>query len=208
MSILLFMLNWSGPVEGVNTPFLTRREKAWITTMLSDAGLLGEHNIELEGYGYADNWQDADSMSLIAKTFNEDKNYNDTEWILVDTFGEMMMHSEISYPFGFTHKSNLAHGYRSAKDAQQSFDVFKGTMIENIEEELYNRSHEFFGHSDTLESKRWSDKVFRITPDALIIKEVSAGRDMQGDGDGGYEYGGWLHWNTDLDWNKVYVEAE
>jgi hypothetical protein len=119
---------------------------------------------------------------------------------MVDTFGEMMMHSEISYPFGFTHKSNLAHGYRSAKDDQKSFEVFKGTMIENIEEELYNRSHEFFGVD--------AYKVFRITPDALIIKEVSAGRDMERDGDGGYDYGGWLHWNTDLDWNKVYVEAE
>jgi hypothetical protein len=73
-------------------------------------------------------------------------------------------------------------------------------MIENIEEELYNRSHEFFGVD--------AYKVFRITPDALIIKEVSAGRDMERDGDGGYDYGGWLHWNTDLDWNKVYVEAE
>jgi len=200
MGILLFMLNWSGPVEGVNTPFLTRREKVWITKMLSDAGLLGGHYIELEGQGYADNWQDADSMSVIAKTFNEDKNYNDTEWILVDTFGEMMMHSEINYPFGPTHKSNFAHGYRSATDAQKSFDVFKGTMIENIEEELYNRSHEFFG-VDTY-------KVFRITPDALIINEVSAGRDMEADGDGGYDYGGGLYWNTDLDWNKVYVEAE
>ena len=200
MSILLAMLNWSGPLDGVNTPFLTSKEKAWISNMLSEAGLLGKHNLEFAGYGYADNWQDADSMSVEVKTFNKDKEYNDTEWILVDTFGEMMLHGDVSYPFSRSHHSNLAQGYRSAVDEQKAFDVFKGGMVENIQEELYNRSYKFFGKDV------W--KVFRISDDAVIINEVNAGRDMERDGDGGYNYGGWLQWDVDLDWNKVWVEAE
>jgi len=202
MSILLAMLNWSGPLDGVNTPFLSSKEKAWISKMLTEAGLLGTHNIEFAGHGYADNWQDAGGMSVEVKTFNKDKEYNDTEWILVDTFGEMMMYSEISYPFSRSHEINLAQGYRSAVEEQKAFDFFKNSMIENIQEELYNRSYKFFGLEDDIY------KVFRISDDAVIINEVNAGRDMERDGDGGYNYGGWLHWNIDLDWNKVWVEAE
>ena len=109
-------------------------------------------------------------------------------------------HGDVSYPFSRSHHSNLAQGYRSAVDEQKAFDVFKGGMVENIQEELYNRSYKFFGKDV------W--KVFRISDDAVIINEVNAGRDMERDSDGGYTYGGWLQWDVDLDWNKVYVEAE
>lgn len=202
------MINWSDALSfsgwDIKHPFWNARELKELKEFLTNMGLLGSHNIMAEGYI-------EESISYSAGTLNRDVLLTtdigrEARWGItvqemprfwVDLLEECVNTSRtgFNYPLNRAQLSNAKQGYQTAKDTKKAGDLFVASVLEELEEILYE-----FG-----DSMEWS---YRIKPWAFKVVEAMGDKDSEIDQNDNEIFFGTLAWSIEIDPMGIYKDVE